>query len=355
MALVFYGRRETVSILDCYLKRNLVKNGGMLDGAIFLEQTKDPHNLALLQRMLDSEPDYVRWDKDWTTGGFSGSYDYVQDDVLYIKMDDDIVFIEDSTIPALVQTKFARPDTYIVGANVINQAMFSWMHYNMGAVKSYLPDPSQYMMPGPGLDVDWRDSTLPAWEGPDDFDAFEWAPPEGKHRWLPTRGRTHHVLDRTPIARTEYSPGGPGWEFWQIAAQEHYSFFDNLERGEMDRYRFHTWDFQYARMGIQFIIIMGRDINAAKPIDGDDEHHFSVTMPQRTGRHAIADGRGVVAHYSYFTTYDGLGRTDVMDRYRSFAKQHICASPMLWSPEQDLIKVAHPEDMEADEMDSTRR
>lgn len=31
IALIFYGRPETVSILDCYMKQNLVSNGGLLD------------------------------------------------------------------------------------------------------------------------------------------------------------------------------------------------------------------------------------------------------------------------------------------------------------------------------------
>src|ERR1700710_1343156 len=36
VGLVFYGRPETVSILDCYLKRNLVQNGGMLDEVVWI-------------------------------------------------------------------------------------------------------------------------------------------------------------------------------------------------------------------------------------------------------------------------------------------------------------------------------
>ncbi|KFA46078.1 hypothetical protein S40293_07747 [Stachybotrys chartarum IBT 40293] len=339
MGLVFYGRRTTVSILDCYLRRNLVKNGGMLDGVIFLVRTKDSADLAVLDRMLEEEPDYVQWSVDLKHDGFATSYELIEDDVLYIKMDDDIVFVEDSAIPSLIQTKISRPDTFVVSANVVNQPMISWIHWNLGAIKPYLPDLAKhYTKPAAGQSIDWRTSVLPAWEGPEEFDALWWEPPEGrKHRWLPARGRTHHALDYTPISHTEYQPLGAGWYDWKIGAQEHLSFFENLEKNELWRYKFHTWDFQYNRMGIQFVALMGKDINSAKPIDDDDEQHFAVTMPQSLGRHAVADGRGVVAHYSFNIQFEpGMRTTDILERYRAFAEESICAGPLVWTPEHDL-------------------
>jgi hypothetical protein len=80
--LVFYGRRDTVPILDCYLKvyssklppppvapprltqsvlqRNLARNGGVLNGVIFAEETTDPLDLAFLDQLLLSEPESPR-------------------------------------------------------------------------------------------------------------------------------------------------------------------------------------------------------------------------------------------------------------------------------------------------------
>jgi hypothetical protein len=36
IALVFFGRVDRISILDCYLRQNLVLNGGWLDEVIFV-------------------------------------------------------------------------------------------------------------------------------------------------------------------------------------------------------------------------------------------------------------------------------------------------------------------------------
>ncbi|KAK8914951.1 hypothetical protein H634G_09873 [Metarhizium anisopliae BRIP 53293] len=337
IGLVFFGRRATVSILDCYLKRNLVSNGGLLDEVVWLQRTNDDEDLALLDRLLESEPQYSRQVIDDANAyDFASSYNIIDDGNMYIKIDDDIVFIEDNAIPSIVCTKLARPDFYVVSANVVNQPMISWIHWNLGAVRPYLPETNgEYPAPEPGHQVDWRASALPSWRGPSDVNASYWSSPDNKkHRWLPVRGKSDHVLDKTPIMETQYDAFGTGLQRWQVAAQEHYSFFENLEAREVWRYKFNVWDFQRLRMGIQFIAMMGHDINAAKPIHRDDEEHFSVTMPKKLGRGAVADGRGVVAHYSFGpqSREGGLDTTDILDRYRSYAKENVCAGPMLWSP-----------------------
>lgn len=133
--------------------------------------------------------------------------------------------------------------------------------------------------------VDWRPSSLPDWRGRNDFTVKDWTAPEQHlHRWLPIRNKSDHILDITPIVNTEYDAFGEGWKQWHIGAQEHYSLLENIENNELWRYKFHTWDFQYRRMGIQLIAMMGKDINIAKPIPSDDEDHFSCTMPKKLGR-----------------------------------------------------------------------
>ncbi|KAF4444799.1 hypothetical protein F53441_11057 [Fusarium austroafricanum] len=342
MGLVFYGRRRSVSILDCYLKRNLVKNGGLLDGVIFVERTKDPQDLALLKKLLKSEDAYEKWSvemsgKDNFSSGFGNSYDRVEDSVMYVKIDDDIVFMEDSVIPSIVKKRVEHPEYYIVSANVINQPLLSWVHWNLGAIRPYLPEvdsTGKAMSPKAAGQKkhEWNPSNLPPWNGPEGFSLENWEP-STKHRWLPLEnGGKDHILDATPIEATEYHPMGHGWTEWKIGAQQHFSFFENLWNKKLSAYSFNTWDFQYERMGIQFIAILGRDINRAKPIEADDENYFSCSMPRMLGRHAVADGRGVAAHYSFGSQRAGMDQTDILDRYRSFARNNICTGPMLWTP-----------------------
>ncbi|RSL92558.1 hypothetical protein CEP52_013730 [Fusarium oligoseptatum] len=345
MGMVFFGRRHSVSILDCYLKRNLVKNGGMLDGVIFVERTQDEQDLKLLAKMLKSEPSYERWkiemaDEDNFTSGFGNSYDRVEDDILYVKIDDDIVFMEDSVIPSIIKKKMEHPEFYVVSANVVNQPLLSWVHWNLGAVRPYLPEvnnegATKSFDIKDSMKYDWQVTNLPRWKGPIDFKLDEWDADDKQHRWLPVKHQGDHILDNTPIEMTEYHPMGRGWTEWKIGAQEHYSFLENLEHNSLSQYKFDTWDFQYERMGIQFIAMLGKDINIAKPIESDDENHFSCTMPRQLGRHAVADGKGIAVHYSFGSQRGGMERTDILARYRAFARDNICTSPMLWKPEDD--------------------
>ncbi|KAF2094452.1 hypothetical protein NA57DRAFT_8245, partial [Rhizodiscina lignyota] len=318
VGLVFYGRPASVSILDCYLKRNLVSNGGMLDEVVFLARTEKEADLEWLDGLVKGEPSYKRVDVRTFGKSYASAYDICEDDVMYVKIDDDIVFFEDTTIPTIVRTRWEHPEYFLVSANIMNQPSLSWVHHHLGVIKPSAPTPLFTKHP-----TDWRASLLPTWEGPDNFTAAaDFQPTTIPHRWLPLSEGS--VLDTTPIMETEYGAFTPALYHWTIAAQEHYSFLEHLEQNELWRYKFHKWDYYYKRLGIQFIAIMGRDINLAKPLEQDDEAYFSETMPAKLKRHAIVDGRAIAAHYSFAPQSEGMAKTDVLDRYRSFAEENIC-------------------------------
>jgi hypothetical protein len=330
--------------------------------------------------MVEHEPLFSRRNVSTYAKEYGSAYDLCEDDVMYIKIDDDIVsddrhephasleddtanasakvFFEDTTIPTLVHTRWTHPEYYMVSANIMNQPSLSWVHHRLGVVKPYFPEllPSvtsdenesftktgkreedeeseeEYHPPSEvHFDrVNWRASRLPSWSGPEGFSATEWDPDHAPHRWLPMRTNArddpssyYMSLERTPIVETSYNPWGAGLSHWQLAAQEHYSFFEHLENNELWRYKFHSWDYNYERMGIQFIAMMGRDINIAKPMEKDDEHYLSEVMTSRLRRHAVVEGRGLAAHYSFGPQKEGMAKTDVLSRYRDFAMENIC-------------------------------
>ncbi|KAI4289861.1 MAG: hypothetical protein L6R35_000863 [Caloplaca aegaea] len=90
VGLVFYGRRDRVEVLDCYLKQNLLSNGGLLSEIIFLARTDDVDDLAYLDELVESTPGYTRRD----VGGkatYGQAWEVVQRGVMYVKVDDDVV------------------------------------------------------------------------------------------------------------------------------------------------------------------------------------------------------------------------------------------------------------------------
>ncbi|KAJ9638748.1 hypothetical protein H2201_008829 [Coniosporium apollinis] len=328
---IFYGRWDRVQVLDCYMKRNLVKNGGMMDKVIWLENTNKETDIEALKGLLASESDYEhRFAKK--VGGYSGLWDSLDADTMYIKLDDDIVYVADDAIPRLIQYRLENPRPFLVSANVINNPALSWVHTRLGAVRPWLPNlgaPTDVIDPL-ALITDWRVSNLPpitrVHHNESDFDINDthgpqkWGPVEADD---PQRPLMDANIDGTPAEHGRYDAMGPNWKDYRIAVQQHMSFFQNLEAGEkmMKRYRFDIWDMHYARLSINFLAIWGRDVHLALPMQPDDEQHLTQTVPKKLSRHAVFHGESIVAHYSFFTQYKGLITTDILERYRALAAE----------------------------------
>ena len=90
IGLVFFGRRATVEILDCYLKKNLVSNGGYLDEVHFIASKSTEEDDAWLRNLVLSAEEYQvvmmkgnNYEEVWNRT--------VERNHIYIKIDDDLV------------------------------------------------------------------------------------------------------------------------------------------------------------------------------------------------------------------------------------------------------------------------
>lgn len=318
IALIFYGRPETVSILDCYLKQNLVSNGGLLDEVHWAVNTHNQTNLKYLDGLVETSEEYKKivlpnlgFESIWKNA--------VKRDILYIKIDDDVVswvlalvyfranmqqvYVHEDAILNLIYTKLEHPDAFSVSANIVNSPSLSWLHYHLGAIHAYLPETK---VPDDAPEPDaWRASSLPTWEGdnstfplskrPNDDGFVEaddpGAPPFKGHRWLPLRDNKNSLMS-TPISETEFEAYGAGLQSWAIAAQQHYSLFQNIEDGELDRYHFgrstdeHERIFMMgdSRMNINFLCIGGDDVVDNFPFSNVDEPALTWDLPQKLQR-----------------------------------------------------------------------
>jgi hypothetical protein len=96
VAVVFYGRRRNVDILDCYLQQNLASNDGYLDEVRFLVHTEDEEDLSYLEGLVAQTDQYtVRYPGPCQGDDFSCMWsDCVDDNTVYVKIDDDVVSIK---------------------------------------------------------------------------------------------------------------------------------------------------------------------------------------------------------------------------------------------------------------------
>ncbi|KAI1135437.1 hypothetical protein F5Y05DRAFT_421396 [Hypoxylon sp. FL0543] len=369
VGMVFYGRKRYVDLLDCYLQQNLASNGGYLDEVWIMAHTKNEDDIAWAEDLVRRIPEYKIVGKDVCVGKtYSCMWNYaVEDKTIYIKIDDDIVFIHPDAIPQLVHTRIALPHPYAISANLVNSPVTGMEQYHYGAIHPFLPDPSS--KPTFLASETWRVSEkklYPKDELVDDYDYMEMKPSYRGHPWL-LISDDHYDLLKTPMGKFDQDRGAdpiafsPAWKSWAIGAQQQYSLLYNLEQNKMQRYFFgrnirypensskpnasavilggakgpggeQTYDTGFNRYNLNFVAVWGSDIRDQLPIKDDDEQDITADIPRRIGRPFLIDTRAVVGHFSFFTQHDGITKSDLLDRWRAFANEAICKPNNLKKP-----------------------
>lgn len=253
---------------------------------------------------------------------------FTRENVMYVRIDGDVVFLEDHTIPTIVKTKLDNPDTLMVSANVVNEGALASLHSHPGVALPYLPELDHTEQPSRSksqLKHDWRASSLPSWHGPESFrvrKGFK-APFEG-HRWLLPR---EAGTDRDPISGSVYTETGPTLRDWTVGAQQHYSFLHHLELDDLNRYKFPIWVNPTEPVSSNFGCFWGKDVKAVRDIfehKSSEELYKSWVKPDGTRPNITIDGKGLVSHYSARQGVEGLDSTDLLDRYRAYAQDRVC-------------------------------
>ncbi|KAG8525225.1 uncharacterized protein KY384_008869 [Bacidia gigantensis] len=288
-ALITAGRRANLEILDCYLRKNLVSNGGWLDGVHFAINTHNEDDIAWIDSAVSEVDEYKGIPLNVIGNEFAVFFSLYQQVLepghIYFKIDDDTAWLSENAISEMVTQLVNHPDAFLVSANLINSAEMGWMHRGRGAIHAYLPEPTAPSTPP--KPYSWRPSELPTYSAPLPLDGTalpghpkdggyeepsetEYVSPYHHHRWLPLRDDS--LLPLTPMWHTAYAKYSPDFSHWTHAAQKHYSLLENIERDELWRYDFGgpdgTWNMMYHHMNINFIAFRSDDMLRALEFAG---------------------------------------------------------------------------------------
>ncbi|KAG2498632.1 hypothetical protein HYH03_003379 [Edaphochlamys debaryana] len=308
VGVVFYGRRSRVRILDCYLQRNMKRNGGLLTSVVFVTATWDAADVAFLDRLVKlRSPEYSKLYPKRLDKGYTGHYAWMDPGTMYVKIDDDVVFIEDHAIDQmLIAHNLHR--YHLISANVVNHQPLELPHSQSGAHTTY----EQTV---PGDKTSWRPVMKAAPVDPSEPDA------------------------KRPVVPVPFMDNGwDVWGNWSKAASVHYSFLANAEAGQLEKYRFpnneRLWDFNrhfgYTRWRINMIMFKGATIdvhvyNMSSTVGtypGDDEDFITRILPQQLNRTSAAVSEALAVHFSFFMQRAGLeNSTDLLDRYALLAEK----------------------------------
>ncbi|KAI0198617.1 hypothetical protein F4808DRAFT_252234 [Astrocystis sublimbata] len=380
IAMVFYGRKRYVDILDCYLQQNLASNGGYLDEVWFMAHTEDEDDLAWLDSLVKENQSYKikghddcgKNDKEY---GCLWKY-ATGDNTMYIKIDDDIIYIHHDAIPQLVHTRLAVPHAFAVSSQLVNSPVTGLEQFHHNAIYPFVPDPNRN--PSHNASETWRLSELDFYpkrkferlRNKNDDAVMYPKPPYRGHPFVLLSEDNFDLL-HTSMGRYDQNPGGdniafsPIWKSWAMAAQQQYSLLYNLEKNQISRYFFgrpapypegakgpdlkktiaapkqdgkpliggeQIFDTQFRRYNLNFVAVWGADIKNNMPIDNDDEDAITRALPQKTGRPFIIDTRSIVGHFSFYTQSENIRQTDLLDRWRAFANEAVCKPENLKKP-----------------------
>jgi hypothetical protein len=272
------GRKRTMSIL----MDNLSRFQNIVDRVQIWLNTGDGQEED--QKWLESLPDiYGDWvklyrltDEQYKIRPIqlrSGLFytNTTQEDTIYIRMDDDIVYVDDLFFQNLLDFRIDNPDYFLVMGAIVNNAILSYIYQEelelipkkFGPIEPYCMDP-----------VAWR-------SGP-----FATA----LHETLISHIKSNTVDEL---------------------------FFDRAELKNASRFSISCFCF-FGKEFAKFNGIIGQ--RRPGKVYRDEEIALTEIIPTLDDKLNVICGSAIVAHYSFFAQRPFLDKTDILEQYRAIAK-----------------------------------
>lgn len=185
----------------------------------------------------------------------------IDDDAIYVRMDDDLVWLEPGFFPRLLAERLAAPEPLLLFPLIINNAICSWLLKTQRLVDIQAP-----LKP--------------------------------------------HCLD--PI----------GWQSSEFAIALHRWFLDRVRRGELQGLRFGRVPTALCRVSINCIAWFGAVMakgGGIFPEGVDEEEYVSVTLPFLLERTNCITGRAIAAHFAFYPQREALDASDLLAQYAAHA------------------------------------
>jgi len=263
-----WGRELTASLLYKYLKRD--HEAGVVD-EWHLWQNTDPDQLwdRNYGYRLERENDWIKCyerpfgavahPKQLNTGRF---YIYYQDmkDTVLVRMDDDIVWVEENAVRRLVEYRVQNQFPFVCFPIIWNNAVCSY-----------------YLQQTGGMPKSWGEVAS-------------------------------HCMD--PL----------GWGNPQFAEKAHEYLLDKIEKNEVDDIFMHTS--VMLPIGQQFSVSSFAQFTNvySTGVQGEEEAWHTINMPFTYQRPNVIVPDSLISHFTFYPQRDYIiNNTDLLDRYRELA------------------------------------
>lgn len=238
-------------------------------------------------------PDELNTDKSCV---WNRAYKECQDDdTVYLKLDDDIVYMDESLFTDFIDFRISHPEYLLVFPVIINNQFASWYLQQKGLVKS-------------------AETTVIG------------------DTWKLTYQQIKEVVstcDATSLKLNALVPENEilcpvSWGSIQFCKDVHESFLVN---NCSDLFHVDNWVLDNCEpMSIQCCSWLGNTLKSVTNQYGSvfqDEPWFTIYAPTWTSMRNCMFGKTVVSHYAYYIQRErGIGLTDILQRYRQYAVNH---------------------------------
>ena len=330
IGVLFCCRKRYSSILQGYLERNLASAGGLIDHILvynFGSTNDDP----AYPTWLGAQPGFVMR-PECSSGLFGCAYASLGDvdaHALYVKFDDDLLFLGEGAIEAMVLAKCGHQGPSIVHGNGVNHLHTPYLHTLLPPTPPTPPTP-------PIASASLSSSTTVVTNRHDS-------------------PSVHACHNGTCPATTDTA--SPPWEFygrdWQspVKAQEQHTAFLERMATDVASAEQHYWFDQlvlstcrcsspqpgtglcstqgYYRTSINLVCFGWDDIRPHVDLLAiNDEIALTVLIPERAGHQTVVVGRALYAHAAFTpqresTVVGKLDETKVLERYRELAERYL--------------------------------
>lgn len=179
-------------------------------------------------------------------------------DSIYIRLDDDVIWIEKNFIKNLANFRINNPEYFLVYPNIINNAVIDHLNQRSGALT------------------------------------------------------INNLIDYGCLDQN-------GWANSQIAEQKHNNFINSIHSSDIKKFKFKKWILnRHERVSINCISWLGSEF---KKFDGKvghfEEQWLSMDAPKIFNKFNVIYGKTLCSHYAFCTQRDYLdNQTDILNKYR---------------------------------------
>ena len=258
------GRKKYMNILLSYI----LKQKNIIDEYRIWVNTTNLEDLNWFKELNTQYKDFVTLEylpegiipsKNCTIHNFFANT--IDKNTIYIRLDDDIVWLENDFAENLVKFRIDNPKFFIIFGNIINNAVIDHIHQKQGI-------------------------------------------PYSQH------------IENNCLSKT-------GWKSSTICEEKHINFIKNLKKDNIKQYKFDRYKAKnHQRISINAICWFGKDFKEFSGIVGNDEEAWlSEIAPRQKDKKTCVCGSALCVHFAFWTQREYMDKTNILQIYEEISKK----------------------------------